>query len=45
MLSKHLIGNDNAESQIVDRDIRLFTVGYVISERWCYVREDQHEQR
>jgi hypothetical protein len=46
MLSKHLIvGNDNAESQIVDRDVRQFTVGYVISERWCYVREDQHEQR
>jgi len=40
-----VVGNDNAESQTVDRGVRLFTVGYIISERWSYVRSDQHEQR
>jgi len=46
MLSKHLVvGHDNAQSQTVDRYVRLFTVGYILSERWCYVRADQHEQR
>jgi hypothetical protein len=46
MLSKHLVvGNDYAESQTVDRDVRLFTVGYIISERLCYGRTGQHEQR
>lgn len=46
MLSKHLsVGIDNAESQMVDRDVRQFTVVYIIRERWCYVRIDQDEQR
>ena len=46
MLSKHLVvGNDNAETQTVDRGVRLFTVGYIISKRRCYVRRDHHEQR